>query len=155
METQSHPCLISSRKPCLSIGLLDLNMKMGTDEASESPPGVWWGNSQIFALVAWMGQALAQQSWQAMIGFRMGQKGIFPIESIGGCQPNPPFETGSRGRGSIHSWTTTSIPVSRRTRPTSASSIPKKTARNVLRAAKMPSQAGCLTGFHWPSGVQV
>ncbi|CAK9089637.1 unnamed protein product [Durusdinium trenchii] len=25
--------------------------------------GVWWGNSQIFALVAWMGQALAQQSW--------------------------------------------------------------------------------------------
>jgi hypothetical protein len=59
-------------------------MKMGTDEASESPPGVWWGNSQIFALVAWMGQALAQQSWQAMTGFRMGQKGIFPIESIGG-----------------------------------------------------------------------
>lgn len=26
--------------------------------------GVWWGNSQIFALVAWMGQALAQQTWQ-------------------------------------------------------------------------------------------
>eukprot|EP00434_Breviolum_minutum_P005681 symbB.v1.2.005004.t1/scaffold288.1/size478366/34 len=26
--------------------------------------GVWWGNSQIFALVAWMGQTLAQQTWQ-------------------------------------------------------------------------------------------
>ncbi|CAE7282278.1 unnamed protein product [Symbiodinium sp. CCMP2456] len=25
--------------------------------------GVWWGNSQIFALVAWIGQALAQSSW--------------------------------------------------------------------------------------------
>jgi len=25
--------------------------------------GVWWGNSQIFTLVAWMGQALAQKSW--------------------------------------------------------------------------------------------
>ena len=25
--------------------------------------GVWWGNSQIFFLVAWIGQAMAQQSW--------------------------------------------------------------------------------------------
>lgn len=31
--------------------------------------GVWWGNSQIFALVAWMGQALAQQSWQGQHPF--------------------------------------------------------------------------------------
>ena len=31
--------------------------------ASVSLSGVWWGNSQIFALVAWIGQALAQSSW--------------------------------------------------------------------------------------------
>jgi hypothetical protein len=26
--------------------------------------GVWWGNSQLFFIVAWMGQALAAQTWE-------------------------------------------------------------------------------------------
>ena len=34
-------------------------------QRSLNAKGVWWGNSQIFALVAWMGQTLAQQTWQA------------------------------------------------------------------------------------------
>ena len=44
------------------------------DVSKRHAKGVWWGNSQIFALVAWMGQALAQQSWQA---------GCLPSTSLG------------------------------------------------------------------------